>query len=138
MCAMTWLRVADDRLFRVDHLVAIDLWGPPSGGEPTDPITGEPARIMGRFLGVDGPWIQVATCPAPRGGELVTGLLSTVAAARSTSHPVAFVYGLHHDGELSSWTHGDTIPVSDRRVPALHEVTDPAPSRWIMNSSRWR
>lgn len=138
MCAMTWLRVDDDRLFRAEHLVAVDLWGPPAGGDATEPTAGEPARIMGHFPGTDTPWIHVATCPASRGAELVTGLLATVAAARSSSNDVAFVYGLHHDGELSRWTHGVTIPVGDRRVPPLHEVTDPAPGRWIMNSSRWR
>ena len=138
MSATTWLRVADDRLFCADHLTAVDLWGPPAGGEPTDPAMGEPARIMAQFLGPDMSWIHVANCAAARGGELVTGLLSTVAEARTSPAGVAFVYGLWHGGELSCWTHGRTIPVSGRGVPPLHEVDDPAPGRWIMSSSRWR
>lgn len=139
MAAITWLRLADDRLIRADQIVEVDLWGPPpahDARQPTVPIMGKPARIMALRDGAEPAWLHVATCAAVRGGELIMNLLGTLTAAASRQSGVAFVYGLRHAGELSRWSHGSTIPFSDPRVPVFHEVEDPSPGRWFAVGAR--
>jgi hypothetical protein len=135
MPANAWLRLADDRLVPTHRVAAVDLWGPPAQDQRTEVVAGQPARIMARVDGLDRPWELVSPCAAERGGELITGLLATLAAAGASTEQVTFVYGLHHRGELSRWTHGRAIPLTDPRVPAFHEVSDPAPGRWLVARS---
>ncbi|MFJ2217813.1 hypothetical protein ACIQVO_36655 [Streptomyces sp. NPDC101062] len=114
--------MADDRLVPTRRIAAVDLWGP--GQEGRRPEAGQQARIMACVDGVDDAWSLAAVCRAERGGELIAGLLSAVAAAEASPVHVAFVYGLYFGGELSRWTHGRTIPLTDPRVPELHGICD--------------
>ncbi|MEV6421751.1 hypothetical protein [Streptomyces sp. NPDC051662] len=134
MRASAWLRMADDRLVATRRIAAVDLWGP---GQERRPEAGQQARIMACVDGVEDAWAVVAACRAERGGELIAGLLSAVAAAEASPVHVAFVYGLHFGGELSRWTHGRTIPLTDSRVPELHKIRD-EPGRGLVASSRRR
>ncbi|MCX4826520.1 hypothetical protein OG883_43570 [Streptomyces sp. NBC_01142] len=137
MSAIAWLRLSDDRLVRADRVIAVDLWGPVAdNAEHTGPLTkaveGQPARIVAQLAGPDTSWVHVATCTPVRGGELITGLLGALAAAAARPSGIAIVYGLRHGGELSRWTFGATIPLTDPRVVPFHEVRDLAPGRWLV------
>ncbi|MFJ3169295.1 hypothetical protein ACIPJK_00800 [Streptomyces roseus] len=141
MAAIVWLRLSDDRLVRADRVVAVDLRVPLTDDagrqEPLKPVAGEQgAWIMAQLTGPETSWVQVAACPAVRGGELVVGLLGALAAASAHASGVRFVYGLRYGGELSRWTYGPVIPLADPRVVPLHEVQDPAPGRWLAACSR--
>jgi hypothetical protein len=131
MPTRAWLRLADDRLVPTHRVAAVDLWGPPAQEQRTEVVARQPAQIMARVDGLDRPWALVSLCAAERGGELITGLLATIAAAEASTEQLTFVYGLHHGGELSRWTHGRVIPLTDPRVPSFHEVSEPAPGRWL-------
>ncbi|MFD4525518.1 hypothetical protein ACFWP7_16655 [Streptomyces sp. NPDC058470] len=140
MSAIAWLRLSDDRLVRADRVVAVDLWGPgPENtlqAEVTTAVLGQPARIVAQLAGPDTSWVHVATCAAVRGGELITGLLGAIAAAAARPSGIAFVYGLRQGGELTRWTYGATIPLTDPRVAPFHEVHDSAPGRWLVRPLR--
>ncbi|WP_060880353.1 hypothetical protein [Streptomyces scabiei] len=138
MAAIVWLRLSDDRLVRADRVVAVDLRVPlTDDAGRQEPVAREQgAWIVAQLTGPDASWVQVAACPAVRGGELVVGLLGALAAASAHASGVRFVYGLRYGGELSRWTYGPVIPLADPRVVPLHEVQDPAPGRWLAASSR--
>lgn len=141
MSAIVWLRLSGDRLVRADRVIAVDLQGPldDDAGHQESPKTaaGEPAaRIVVQLAGPETSWVQVASCAAARGGELVVGLLGALAAASEQASGIRFVYGLYLGGELSRWTYGPVIPLIDSRVAPLHETPDPAPGRWLAASAR--
>ncbi len=142
MSAIVWLRLAGDRLVRADRVIAVDLRGPldddaAAHQEPQQKVAGEPgARILAQLAGPEASWVQVASCPAARGGKLVVGLLGALAAASAQASGARFVYGLYLGGELSRWTYGPVIPLADFRVAPLHEAPDPAPGRWLAASAR--
>ncbi|MFG2210520.1 hypothetical protein [Streptomyces sp. NPDC048638] len=140
MSAIAWLRLSDDRLVRADRVVSVDLWGPVADNaeqaEVTKAVAGQPARIVAQLAGPDTSWVHVATCAAVRGGELITGLLAALAAAAARPSGITFVYGLRHGGELSRWTYGAVIPLTDPRVAPFHEVHDLAPGRWLVRPLR--
>lgn len=119
-------------------MIAVDLWGPVTENteqaeQVTKAVAGQPARIVAQLAGPDTSWVHVATCAAVRGGELITGLLAALAAAAARPSGIAFIYGLRHGGELSRWTFGATIPLTDPRVAPFHEVRDLAPGRWLVS-----
>ncbi|MFI1189373.1 hypothetical protein [Streptomyces californicus] len=141
MSATVWLRLSGDRLARADRVIAVDLRGPLADGAahegPQQKVAGElGARIMAQLAGPEASWVQVASCPAARDGELVVGLLGALAAASAQASGVRFVYGLHLGEELSRWSYGPVIPLSDSRVAPLHGTPDPAPGRWLAASAR--
>jgi hypothetical protein len=123
---VTWVRLADDRLVRGDRVVAVDLWGPPAGEKRTDPVPGEPARIMLQVDGEAGEWHEAGTCSAEHGGELVTYLVNLLSSPGDDSDGPRYVYGVYERGELRRWMHGGTI-VGREGVRPLHALPDPAP-----------
>ncbi|MFJ3182586.1 hypothetical protein ACIPJN_29925 [Streptomyces sp. NPDC086796] len=130
MSPHVWLRLADDRLARAADIQMADLWGPTTG-ERTPPVKGRQAHVMIRN-GTNQTWDEVAACDAEQGGLLVVSLLSTLAAAATgKGDDIRFVYGLYDDGRLLRWTYGSALPLSDIRVPPLHELQDPLPGRWL-------
>ncbi|MER0476896.1 hypothetical protein ABR737_00755 [Streptomyces sp. Edi2] len=137
MSSTTWLRVAGDRLLRTDLITGFDLWGPPMRGGKSEVAGGQPARIIALIGANLNNWAEVAQVEqAARGGDLITSLVSRLAAAGTRGTNVRYVYGLYSGGDLQGWSDGPVIPVSDPRVIPLHLVPDPAPGRWLSLSNR--
>lgn len=116
--------------------MSVDLWGPPAGEKRTDPVPGEPARIMLQIEGEADEWQEAGTCPAELGGELVTYLVNLLSLPGSDGEGPRYVYGVYERGEMQRWMHGPTIAADREGVRPLHDLPDPAPGAGLAALAR--